>query len=65
MCLTFKESNEWRKKPVNPFSQDGTSAGMRSLQTSIIKLCQMQGNGLEAELCLAKQGAFLETLGIC
>ena len=35
MCFTFKENNKWTKKPVNHFLQDGASAGIRSLQTSI------------------------------
>ena len=39
MCLTFKKNNKQTKKPVNRFLQDDTSAGIRSLQTSIeIKL---------------------------
>ena len=34
--------------PVNRFLQDDESAGIRSLQTSIvIKLCQTLGNGLK------------------
>ena len=41
MCFTFKKNNKWTEKLVNPFLQDGASAGIRSLQTSIaIKLCQ-------------------------
>ena len=40
----FKKNNKRTKKPVNRFLQDGASAGIRSLQTSIvIKLCQSQG----------------------
>ena len=35
MCFAIKESNKWTKKPVNHFLQDGASAGIRSLQTSI------------------------------
>ena len=33
MC--FKKNNKQTKKPVNSFLQDDTSAGIRSLQTSI------------------------------
>ena len=46
MSFTFKKNNELTRKPVNCFLQDGASARMRSLQTSIvIKLCQTLWNG--------------------
>ena len=35
MYFTFKRSNKQTKKPINRFLQDGASAGIRSLQTSI------------------------------
>ena len=44
MYFTFKKSNKQTKKPINRFLQDGTSAGIRSLQTSIeIKLSKVHG----------------------
>ena len=47
MCFTFKKSNKHTKKPVNGFLQDGASASIRSLKTSVeIKLCQNPWNGL-------------------
>ena len=46
MCFTFKNNNK-TEKPVNRFLQDGASAGIWFLQTSIvIKLCQTLWNGL-------------------
>ena len=45
--FTFKRNNQRTKKPVNRFLQDGGSAGIQSLQTSIVvKLCQTPSNGL-------------------
>ena len=47
MCFAFKKNNKQTKKPVNCFLQDGASAGIQSLQTSIeIKLCQNPSDGL-------------------
>ena len=46
MCFTFKKNNKQTKKPVNRFLQDAASAGIRSLQTSIvikIKSAKRQG----------------------
>ena len=37
MCFTFKKNNKWTKKPANRFLQDSASAGIRSLQTSIVR----------------------------
>ena len=43
----FQENNKQAQKPVNRFLQDGASASMRSLQTSIeTKFCQIPWNGL-------------------
>ena len=37
MCFTFqKQKTKWAKKSVNHFLQDGASAGIRSLHTSIV-----------------------------
>ena len=36
MYFTFKRNNQRTKKPVNRFLQDGISAGIQSLQTSIV-----------------------------
>ena len=36
MYFTFKRNNQRTKKPVNRFLQDGASAGIGSLQTSIL-----------------------------
>ena len=48
MCFTFKKRISRQRIPFYRFLQDGASAGIRSLQTSIvIKLCQMPGNGLK------------------
>ena len=48
MYFTFKKNNKQTKKPVNRFLQDGASAGIRSLQTTIeIKLSQSPWNGLQ------------------
>ena len=53
MCFTFKQNNKWTKKPVNRFLQDGASASIWSLQTSIVmKLCQTPGDGLYMETML-------------
>ena len=47
MCVAFEKNDKGTKKPMNRFLQDGTSAGIRSLQTSVVlKLCQMPGNRL-------------------
>ena len=47
MCFTFKKNNKQTKKPVNCFLQDDASAGIQSLQTSIVtKLCQNPGDRL-------------------
>ena len=47
MCFTFKKNDKRTKKPVNRFLQDGESAGIQSLQISIVlKLCQIPSNGL-------------------
>ena len=35
MHFTFKRNNQRTKKPVDRFLQDGASAGVQSLQTSI------------------------------
>ena len=49
MCFAFKKNNKRTKKPVNHFLQDGASAGMQSLQTSIlIKLCQTPWNYVDS-----------------
>ena len=37
MCFTFKKNNKQTKKPVNCFLQDDASAGIQSLQTSIVR----------------------------
>ena len=48
MYFTFKRNNQRTKKPVNRFLQDGASAGIQSLQTSIVvKLCQTPWNGFQ------------------
>ena len=39
----FQENNKWTTKPVNCFLQDGASAGMWSLQTSIARLKFLYG----------------------
>ena len=36
MCFTFKINNKPTKKLVNHFFQDGASAGIQSLQTSVV-----------------------------
>ena len=36
MCFTFKKNDKQTKKPVNCFLQDDASAGIQSLQTSIV-----------------------------
>ena len=47
MCFTFKKNNKQTKKPVNCFLQYDASAGIQSLQTSIVtKLCQNPGDRL-------------------
>ena len=45
--IGLKKNNKLTKKPVNRFLQDGASACIQSLQTSIIiELCQTPENGL-------------------
>ena len=53
MCLTFMKNNGRTKKRVNCSLQDGTSGGMRSLQTSIVINSAKRCNFLfEKKFCL-------------
>ena len=45
MCFIFKKNNKLAKKPVNRFLQDGTSASIRSLQTSSVRSKFSLGGG--------------------
>ena len=50
MCFTFKKNNKQTKKPVNCFLQDDASAGIQSLQTSIVtKLQETDCRGVNLE----------------
>ena len=52
MCFTFQKNNKQTKKPFNCFLQDGASASIGSLQTSIeIKLSRVHGMSRFQVIC--------------
>ena len=51
MCFSIKKNNKQAKRPINCFLQDAASAGIWSLQTSIVmRPCQAPGDRFLAKV---------------